>query len=155
MTARALYFDIDGTLLALEQHTAKPVLANGAFERAVRELGFDRAVCVGNFVAIVRTIWTTTPDFDGLGALFSLCDGVFQDERWFRTHIQLAADPERRVLEIDQEADWWFVDDEAARYFRAASQMDVFERERGRRVCVPAPTGDGQDILEWMARGLT
>jgi len=49
---KVLHFDIDGTLLT--ESEPKTALAGGAFERAVREAGFDRLACVGNIVTTIR-----------------------------------------------------------------------------------------------------
>jgi len=65
---RKLYFDIDGTVLVLDTGVPKAAMANGGFEIAVRRAGFDEIICVGNFVAVIRTVWTMKPEYDGAGA---------------------------------------------------------------------------------------
>jgi hypothetical protein len=148
---RTLYFDIDGTLLLNDHAGAKTFLANGAFEEAVRAAEVDRLVCVGNFVDVVRIAATITPSYDGVSALFRICLGVFSNEAWFRENVTMADDAERRAELVDLRADWWYVDDLAEHYFRAAGRGDTFHRGAGKRIMVPTPNGDGRDVLEWLA----
>ena len=81
---KTLYFDIDGTILLLDQHVPKPGLANGRFEAAIRKVGFQN------------------------------------------------------------------VDDLAAEYLRAANQEEVLNAHHGRRVFIPSPTGNGDDVMNWL-----
>lgn len=148
---RTLYFDIDGTLLLNDHAGAKTFLANGVFEEAVRAAGIGRLVCVGNFVDVVRIAATIQPSYDRVKALFSICLGVFSSEAWFRENVAMADDAERRAELVDLGADWWYVDDLAEHYFRAAGRDDTFRHEAGRRIMVPTPNGDGRDVLEWLA----
>jgi hypothetical protein len=147
---RTLYFDIDGTVLILDSGVVKPALACGGLERAIRSADIKQLVCVGNFAGIIRVVWTGNPGFDGLGALLGLCRGAFLDEVWFRGATQLVVDSQLRAAEVDLSGDWWYMDDDAARYFELAGRSDVFERERGKRILQPMPTGDGADVLEWI-----
>jgi len=147
---RKLYFDIDGTVLALDTGLPKTALANGGFENAVTRAEFHEIVCVSNFVGVIRTVWTVKPEYDGVGAVFALCRGVFQDEAWLRGCLRLAENPKTRAAEIDQTADWWYVDDEAERYITQADRVEALHEHVGKRICIPWPTGDGADILEWL-----
>lgn len=147
---RRLYFDVDGTLLRLYTTSAKPALAGGMFERAVREAGFDEIVCVGNYVTVVLALAELRSDFDSLGDIFGICAGVFEDEEWFRAHTRLVSNPDNRAAEIDLAADWWYVDDLAEKYFLHAGREDTFRSQAGRRIFSPSPEGDGQDVLDWL-----
>ena len=149
-TMRKLYFDIDGTVLVLDTGVPKAAMANGGFEIAVRRAGFDEIICVGNFVAVIRTVWTMKPEYDGAGAIFALCGGAFQDEVWFRSSVRFVEDPKSRAAEIDLMADWWYVDDEAERYFTNVDRVDALHEHVGKRVCIPSSRGNGADILEWL-----
>ncbi len=93
---RTLSFDIDGTLLRGSFGAPKALLAAGAFERAVRAAGFERLVCVGNVVAIVRTLERAQP-VDGQAMVLRVCQGVFEDEAWFRATTELVEDPAARA----------------------------------------------------------
>jgi len=42
------------------------------------------------------------------------------------------------------------MDDEAERYFSAAGRAGIFREHAGTRILVPAPTGDGEDVLRWL-----
>ena len=147
---RKLYFDIDGTVLVLDTGVPKPALARGMFEAAIRRARFDEVICVGNFAEVVRTLWVVRPEFDGLGATFALCRGAFSDEDWFRSTVRFVKDPKLRAAEVDLGADWWYVDDQAERYFSFAHRGSVFRAHVGKRVCQPSPRGDGVDVLDWL-----
>ena len=147
---RRLYFDVDGTILRLYTTCAKPALADGRLERVVREAGIDELVCVGSYVAVALALSAMMEQFDGLGAIFEICNGVFVDQEWFRAHTRLVSDPDRRAAEIDLDSDWWYVDDLAEKYFQAAGRAEVFREHLGSRVFSPTPEGDGQDVLDWL-----
>jgi len=150
--SRILYFDVDGTLLVQSTSEPKPSLAAGRFESAVRSAKFDALVCVGNFVAIAHTMHESDAQYDRLGAIFALSQGVFRDETWFRAVTRLAQDPKHRALEIDLASDWWYVDDCAREFMTFAGLADVYAQESGQRICVPAPDGDGADVMAWLER---
>ena len=147
---RRLYFDIDGTLLIEEKGIVKPHLADGAFEHAVRDAGFEQLVCVGNFVAALHAVNEVEPDHDGIGAIFNLCGSTFTDEAWFRSVCTLVNDPLDRAREIDLEANWWYLDDLAEYYCWKARREHVFKDHLNGRIMVPKAEGDGADILGWL-----
>ena len=129
----------------------KPALLNGAFERAVRLARFEELVCVGNFVDAGRAAQGIDRRYDIHTAIVSICGGVFRDEEWFRENTALVQDSYNRAGEVSLESDWWYVDDLAEYYFKAAYREDVFEENVGRRIFVPEPEGSGQDVLDWIA----
>ena len=147
---RTLHFDIDGTVLALNAGVAKPALSAGRLEKAVRDARINKLVCVGNFAGVVRTVWTVNAGYDGLGAIFALCGGVFSDEAWFRAVTQLVGDPRLRAAEVEMSHDWWYMDDEAEKYFLQAGREQIFREHLGGRILRPSPSGDGHDVLEWI-----
>ena len=147
---RKLYFDIDGTVLALDSGVPKRALDGGRLESAIREARVDELVCVGNFAGVVRTVWTVKPEYDGLGAVFALCRGVFQDETWFRALTRLVVDPRLRAAEVELRDDWWYMDDQAEKYFAEAGRAEVFREHHGGRILRPSPAGDGYDVLDWI-----
>jgi hypothetical protein len=147
---KTLYFDIDGTVLGAETGRVKSALAEGTLERTIRRCGFERLVCVGGAVKSVRLLEELGQTPDGLAAVFMLCDGAFQDEVWFREHVSLVRDPDRRAEQIDLAGDWWYADDMAAFYFRAVGQEADYTEHLGKRIFVPAPEGRGCDLLAWL-----
>ena len=149
---RRLYFDIDGTIVHLESGIPKLALSGGALGRAIRAAGIDELVCVGNFVAVIRTLWMAQPDYDAHGAILSLCPGTFEDEAWFRANTRFVLDPARRAHEIDLSTDWWYVDDCAERFCADAGRLPLYQAEFGQRILRPTPTGDGRDVLDWLSR---
>ena len=149
---KTIYFDIDGTVLLDEHQKVKSALGQGCFERAVREAGFTDLVCVGNFAGIAHTLKSIQIDYDGLGMIFQLCAGAFEDEKWFRARTALLEDPADRAKYIDLNGDWWYVDDLAEYYMERAGLEGVFTSQLGSRICMPDPDGDGQDVLEWLSK---
>jgi hypothetical protein len=149
---RTLYFDIDGTVLVRDTGEPKAALAGGKLEAAIRRAGIEELVCVGNFVTVIHTVREVKPAFDGIGAIISLCRGVFRDEGWFRRITRLAHDPTNRAAEIALERDGWYMDDLAPEYMLKAGLQDVYSAEAGRRILVPSAAGDGADIILWLQR---
>jgi len=147
---RKLYFDIDGTILDVQTAAAKPALVEGKFVKAIRRAGIQELVCVGNYAGVVVEVQTLDTNYDALGAILELCNGVFTDEVWFRANTRLISDPERRAAEVDLDGDWWYVDDLAEKYFLEAGRAEVFRQQLGRRILAPAPEGDGTDVLDWL-----
>ena len=62
----------------------------------------------------------------------------------------LVPEPQHRARHIDFSGDWWYLDDLAADYLRAANYEDILTANLGARVFIPNPTGDGQDIVDWL-----
>ena len=149
---RSLYFDIDGTILIQSTGEAKSALARGRLEQAVRRTTIGELVCVGNFVSVIHTMQSVNHGYDGLGAIFALAQGVFQDESWFRSITRIGRDPKNRALEFPLKSDWWYMDDLAKEYMQEAGLGSVFERENGRRILVPSDEGDGGDVIAWLDR---
>jgi len=150
MAVRKLYFDIDGTILDLQTAAAKPALIDGMLVRAIREAGIQELVCVGNYAGVVVEVQAKVKDYDALGAILELCEGVFTDEPWFRANTRLIADPESRGAAIDLEGDWWYVDDLAEKYFTEAGRAEIYRKQLGQRILAPTPVGDGTDVLDWL-----
>ena len=147
---RTLFFDLDGTVVALEEGTVKPRLAGGAFERAIRRAGFDRLVCVGSAVALIAYVEELKMRPDGHQMIFDLCFGAFEDKSWFMSVCSWIAEPRARGSAIDDVGDWWYVDDLAQRYLEQAGKRSLFERHKGGRILVPGANGNGQDVLDWL-----
>jgi hypothetical protein len=154
--SRTLFFDIDGTLLVGSFGRPKAALADGAFERALRAAGFERLVCVGNVVGIVRQLEAgpLARQVDGHAMVLGLCQGAFADPAWFRSVTTLVTDPRERakVVAAHADDDWAWVDDQAERYCAEAGLDAFFDAHLGRRIFVPTFEGDGQDVLAWLGR---
>ena len=147
---RTLYFDLSGTLVDIGTGTSKAALTAGRFGDAVRRAGFGSIVCVGTMAGIIRQRAASRPEYYAAGVILRLCPDVFRDEEWFRQALGLVHDPARRGAEILLDSDWWYVDDQADAYLARVGREHVLRAERGRRICVPEPDGDGTDILEWL-----
>jgi hypothetical protein len=76
---------------------------------------------------------------------------VFEDEAWFRSATELVRDPAARARAIDERRDWFWVDDLAERYCDEVGRADLLRAHLGTRIFVPAPEGDGGDVLAWLA----
>ncbi len=147
---RVLYFDLDGTVLVRDTSEPKAALANGRLEDAIRQAGFDRLVCVGNFVEVIHVVREARPDFDGLGAIFGICHGTLRDEKWFRGMTVLAVDPKNRGVEIDLDEDWWYVDDLAWEYLLLARRQSLLGGATAERILKARPMADGSDVIAWL-----
>ena len=107
MALKVLYFDIDGTVLLDGCDRAKPALAGGRLEAAVREAGVQRLVCVGSFVTVARLMMQVDENYDALGMILELCQGAFADSAWFRASTDLVQDADDRARCVDMSDDWW------------------------------------------------
>jgi hypothetical protein len=147
---KTLYFDIDGTVLREGTSEVKPWLGAGALERAVRAMGFERLVCVGNLVAVLRLVHGTEVETEASDRIFDYVDGAFTDRAWFRRHLALVPDPDERVAAIDPTLDWWYMDDRAELYYEREGRLDLYRKHLSGRILVPEPDGDGADVLAWI-----
>jgi len=145
---RILYFDIDGTIL--RDSTPKPALADGAFEQAVQDAGFDQLVCVSNVITTVQFMEKLGQEIDGLGVVFDVCRGTIQDAAWFRSMTTLVSDPEHRARCIDFTADWWYLDDMARWFMEQDEFNEVYEENLGMRIFSPNHNGDSINVLNWL-----
>jgi len=147
---KTLHFDIDGTLLT--ESEPKTALAGGAFERAVRETGLSRLVCVGNIVTTIRFLFDRREPIDGLRMVFDTCRGTFADWEWFRLVTSLVEDSEHRARHIELSNNWFYLDDLAEAFFTREGMADLYGREVGKRILAPDPFGDGSDVLRWLSQ---
>jgi len=145
---KTLYFDINGTLVF--HYECKAALAGGAFERTVRQAGFERLVCMSNIQNTVRYLANTKQTTDTLGVIFDLCWGAFCDRIWFLQVTALVPDPEHRVQSIGFDGDWWYLDDLAREYLEREGMSRLFLQDQRRRVFAPDPESDGNEILDWL-----
>jgi hypothetical protein len=150
LTVKTLFFDLDGTVILLEEGTVKPRLGGGRLERAIRRAGFEQLVCVGNAVALIAHLEELEMNPDGHQMIFDLCFGAFEDRIWFRSVCSWIAAPRDRGNIITGLGDWWYVDDLAQRYLEQAGKGSLFELHNNKRILVPNPSGDGQDVLDWL-----
>ena len=149
---KTLYFDIDGTVLLLDTNRVKKALGGGMFETAVRNAGFERLVCVGNFGHVAHLLKSRNSNYDEMNVLLRLCDGAFTDEDWFRSVTTIVSNPDSRCRHINLTEDWWYVDDLAGQFMTQAELKDILRLQLGIRVLVPDAYGDGQDIIQWLGR---
>ena len=149
---KTLFFDVDGTVLPIDQDAAKFLLRNGALEKIIRRAGFERLVCVGNIGIVAHAIEELGVDYDAIEVVFRLCGGAFEDKEWFHNVTRMVEDPENRASYIDYESDWWYVDDLAEHYLEKASRLEVMQGTDYDRVFIPNPRGNGTDIMAWLGK---
>lgn len=145
---KILYFDIDGSIL--RDSRPKPALADGEFESAVRDAGFERLVCVSNVITIIQFLESQGEAPNGHKMVFDICRGTIQNEVWFRSITTLASDPQHRARHIDLASDWWYLDDMAKWFLEQDGFDELFEENLGHRVFTPDESGDGNRVLEWL-----
>ena len=148
---KTLYFDINGTLTS--EYRCKPALAAGAFERAVRQAGFERLVCVSNLQNTIRLLAELGRPVDSLAMIFDMCFGAFADQPWFRQVTSLVADPGHRAAAIDFTGDWWYLDDLAEEFLANDGLQSRLHQHIGGRVLAPHAASDGAEILDWLRAG--
>ena len=148
---KILYFDINGTILNAADK-AKPLLADGLLEKAVRAAGFERLVCVSSMVTVLHAYRQAGRTPDAHEFILGHCDGTFQDLDWFRATARMVEKPSSRVESIDEEADWYYMDDYAVEYLERAQRFDLLAEQLGKRILVTGPGSDGADVLDWLRR---
>ena len=148
---RTLYFDLDGTIIHGSTGRAKPGLADGRVEAAIRAAGFDRLVCVANFCTILSTLIEEGLEVDGHDMVFRLSQGAFRDLDWFRSLTTFIPDGSHRARYIDFNGDWWWVDDRA-RFFLEREGLSKHADQEGRRLMIPEADGSGDDVVAWLGR---
>lgn len=150
--SRVFYFDIDGTVVHAGTGSVKPALAGGALERAVRAAQFQRLVCVSSAITVIQQKQALGIPGESHPWLFDVCDGAFSDLDWFTRTVELADDPGHRVELIDTNLDWYYADDAAEPYSRRSGLLELFNAEKGKRIHVAEPGGDGSRMLAWLQR---
>ncbi len=146
-----LYFDIDGTLVRPTFGAAKPALAAGRFEAAVRRAGFERLVCVSDAVLFGEILASAARIGAAHDVVLQLCRGTIRDAAWFGATTRLVADPLQRARFIDIHEDWYYLDDAAFTYLQAVGSPVLDRGVREGRVCACDPGGDGSDVLAWLS----
>lgn len=145
---KILYFDIDGSILRDSQ--PKPALADGRFEKTVRNAGFEQLVCVGNLIKIIQFLESQGEAPDGLKMVFDSCRGTIQDEAWYRSITTLVSDPRHRARHLDFTSDWWYLDDMAKWFMDQDGFEELYKEHLGLRIFAPDETGDGSHVLKWL-----
>lgn len=62
----------------------------------------------------------------------------------------LIPDPDHRARYIELATDWWYVDDLAEEYLQKDGFANLYAANLGRRVLMPKPDSDGDEILQWL-----
>jgi FMN phosphatase YigB (HAD superfamily) len=148
---RLFYFDIDGTLTDYDD-APKPAFADGALERALKALAFDRLFCMSGWADLTANAQTRAPEELRARGIYDLLRPVFTDRAWFLSRLALGTDTDHRCREIDLTTDWWNADDWADKFFVEHFGRELYERELGKRVLRVDPFADGSDVLAWLAR---
>jgi hypothetical protein len=147
---KTLYFDLSGCVLVKGYKNVKPCLANGALEKTIRDVGFEKLICNGRFAEMAHMVSEISDGYDPLGMLYRMCQGAFKDEPWFRAVTTVIADSKNRATTIDLAGDWWVLDSLVDEFFLGPDQEALLETHRGGRIFIPDPFGDGRDVIEWL-----
>jgi len=147
---RILYFDIDGTVLPIDDDEPKRLLRRGELEKAIRGAGFEKLICAGNIGIVTRAVRGLGVDCDELKVVFELLGDAIDDMDWFLAMTKMSVDPENRAASIDLESDWWYVDDLAQYYLEKAHRSELLRSPASKRIYVPRPKGDGSGLLKWL-----
>lgn len=147
---KSLYFDIDGTILDKSTKAVKKNLQNGQLELKIREANFDEILCVGNVNDIFQGLEDMGQQVDGVEIVYTLCFDAFTDFDWFGSNVYCTKNPDQRIKQIDFSGDWWYMDDLADRYLGNGGKNEILKQQKGNRILIPSPSGDGQDIITWL-----
>ena len=147
-----LYFDIDGTWLDYDDQP-KPALLGGRLQAALKSARFDRLFCVSGWSDMVAVLVPRRRSYgEQKEAIWQILAELFPDKNWFLENLTLVYDTDHRCRAISLEADWYYVDDWADKFFPEAHGQALFEQERGRRILEADHRGDGQEVLDWLEK---
>jgi hypothetical protein len=149
---RVLYFDIDGVLLNYDDKP-KPALLDGELQTLLQQKGFHRLVCVSGWCDVVSEPILRIPESNRVLALHDIVRALFPDKAWFLKHAEIKTDTDHRCRHIDLNADWFYVDDWADKFFSEQFGGDQYLQFLGTRILLCDPRGGGEDILDWL-RGI-
>ena len=144
-----LYFAIDGTILDGSTKAVKKNLQNGVLELKIREANFENTFCVGNVNNIFKGLEQMGQHVENAEIVFTLCFNAFTNFDWFINTVCCSKNPDQEINQIDFTADWWYMDDLAERYLKKIGKNDILKEEKGKRILIPDPVGNGQDIITW------
>jgi len=148
---RILYFDIDGVLLDYDDHP-KPRLLGGALEESLKRAGFNELVCVSGWSEMSHEPLLRIPDNERVRWVYDRFSMLLPDRAWCLERLRLTTDTDHRASTINLNADWYYVDDWADKFFTDAHGKDRYEHWLGTRILLADPFGDGQDIITWLDR---
>jgi hypothetical protein len=146
---KLLYFDIDKTILAGSTRAVKKNLQNGQLELKIKENNFDKIFCVGNVNKIFNGLEEMGQHVESVEIIYTLCFDAFTDFEWFLSNVCCTKESEHRIKQIQFTQDWWYMDSLADKYFKKVGKNEILNRQEGKRILIPTPEGDGQDILNW------
>lgn len=146
---RILYFDIDGVLLSYDS-IQRPLLADGALQSRLKQLGFSKLVCLSGWSDLVNVEILRKSQESQKISIYSQLASIFPDKDWFLSLLELAYDTDHRCKHINTEEDWYYMDDWADKFFSDQFGNSFYMREVNRRILLVNPHGDGSDILLWL-----
>lgn len=146
---KILYFDIDGVLISYDDEL-RPLLSNGQFEKRIKQLQFDKLVCVSGWSDIFNSGLTKRSETEKKAFVHEILNQIFPDREWFLNKLELAYDTDHRCKHIDLATNWFYVDDWADKFFSEHFGETLYLQQLGNRILLADPHGDGRDILEWL-----
>lgn len=148
-SGRVLYFDIDGVLLDYDDQP-KPALVGGPLEARLKALGFERLVCVSGWSDMLQASVARIPADEQPRRIHRMLEAIFPDREWFLERLELTNNTDHRCEQIDRDADWYYADDWADKFFTAQFGEEAYGRFFGNRVLLASHRSDGSDRLEWL-----
>lgn len=147
---KLLYFDIDGTILDGSTKAVKENLKNGQLEIKIKKCHFDKIFCVGSVNDIFKDLENMGQHVDNTEIVYTLCFDAFTDYDWFVSSIHCLKDSDQQIYPIEFDGDWWYMDCRADNLLKKIGKYGIFTQQVGKRILIPNPTGDGQDIISWL-----
>lgn len=145
---RILYFDIDSVFLDYNDQQ-RILLTDGKLEEKIKGCKFDKLVCVSGWSHIFNESSLKLTTHQQKVNIYLLLDNIFTDTNWFMDKLELAHDTDHRAKQLSLSEDWYYIDEWADKFFSDEYGELMFDSEKGKRILLVEPHGDGQDILDF------
>lgn len=147
---KILYFDIDGVFIDddLEPKTA---LLNTKLEELLKNKNFNSFVCLSTWSTHVKHQYFPLTENEQKEKIYKMIEASINDKIWFFPKLILKDDTEHnRCKHIDFKQDWYYMDDQAERYFTKIYGRELYNKYLNNRIINVKTKANGSDILEWL-----
>jgi len=147
---KVLYFDIDGVFVD-DLFEDKLALINREFEYRLKKLEFNDYVCLSTWSTIVKIQLIPLNEEEQKEKIYNMVSGVIKDKEEFIQKLILKNQTEElRCKHISMKDDWYYIDNQAKRYFTNVFDVSIYEEYLGTRILNVETEGDGSDIIHWL-----
>ena len=150
MDSKILYFDIDGVFLDSNLEPKKALL-NNELQNRLKNLDFDNFVCLSTWSSHVQQKiipWTVS---EQKKKIYRMVEASIPDKEWFIPKLLLKDDTmENRCKHINLDSDWYYMDNQAERYFTNIYGKELYNKFLNNRIIDVVTKANGSDILTWL-----